>query len=90
VAPFATLEVMDINLTIGNTDASRRRPASLKLTKGFSALVGVNNSGKSSLLNSFYEMRPAFTQIGRNTGVVTQLWAGGNSRRKPPEILGSG
>jgi predicted ATPase len=80
---------MDINLTIGNYRCFPvGSPASLKLTKGFSALVGVNNSGKSSLLKFFYEMRPAFTQIGRNTGVVTQLWAGGKlETQQPPEIL---
>jgi len=83
---------MDINLTIGNYRCFPvGSPASLKLTKGFSALVGVNNSGKSSLLKFFYEMRPAFTQIGRNTGVVTQLWAGGKlETQQPPEISGSG
>lgn len=89
MALFATLEVMDINLTIGNYRCFPvGSPASLKLTKGFSALVGVNNSGKSSLLKFFYEMRPAFTQIGRNTNVAMQLWSGGKLQMQPlPEIL---
>ena len=88
VALFATFEDMDINLTIENYRCFPvGNPASLKLTKGFLALVGVNNSGKSSLLKFFYEMRPAFTQIGRNTNVVTQLWNGGKLQMQPlPEI----
>ena len=80
---------MDIKLTIENYRCfPTGNPASLKLANGFSAFVGVNNSGKSSLLKFFYEMRPALTPISENTNVVTQLWAGGNLEMQAlPEIM---
>jgi hypothetical protein len=40
------------------------RPAAWTLRDGFVAFVGVNNSGKSSLLRFFHEARGAFTQFG--------------------------
>ena len=80
---------MDINVSIENYRCfPTGNPASLNLTKGFSAFVGVNNSGKSSLLKFFYEMRPAFTAIGTNTNVIQQLFNGGKSQIEvAPEIL---
>src|SRR6266852_8914177 len=69
---------MEINLSIENYRCfPTSNPVSLRLTKGFSAFVGVNNSGESSLLKFFYEMRPAFMPIGRDRNVVMQLFGGG-------------
>src|SRR5579864_2540261 len=80
---------MEINLTIENYRCfPSGNPASLTLTKGFAAFVGVNNSGKSSLLKFFYEMRSAFTPIGSNFSVIQQLFGGGKLQlQPPPEIL---
>jgi energy-coupling factor transporter ATP-binding protein EcfA2 len=87
VDAFAT--AMDINLTIENYRCfPSGNPVSLTLTKGFSAFVGVNNSGKSSLLKFFYEMRPIFNPIGANVNVIQQLFGGGKLPvQPPPEIL---
>ena len=51
-----------------------------------SAFVGVNNSGKSSLLKFFYEMRPVFLPIPSDRNFVNQLFAGGQLQTQtPPE-----
>jgi ABC-type cobalamin/Fe3+-siderophores transport system ATPase subunit len=38
----------------------RERPTTIEFTSDFVALVGPNNSGKSSLLKALYELRPIF------------------------------
>src|SRR5688500_1085796 len=49
------------------------RPASWKLPDGgFAAFVGVNNSGKSSLLRFFHEARPAFRPLDTPGAAATQ------------------
>jgi energy-coupling factor transporter ATP-binding protein EcfA2 len=45
------------------------RPARFTLRKGFTAFVGVNNSGKSSLLKFFYEFRNLFRGLSAVSGV---------------------
>ena len=55
---------MEIQLTIENYRCfSSEHPASFTLGCGFTALVGVNNSGKSSLLKFFYEFRGLFETL---------------------------
>lgn len=49
------------------------KPARLRLDKEFTALVGVNNSGKSSLLRFFYELRPSLVALS-NPGTMMQLF----------------
>jgi ABC-type cobalamin/Fe3+-siderophores transport system ATPase subunit len=44
------------------------KPARISLRSGLTALVGVNNSGKSSLLKFFYEFRPLFQMLSTPTG----------------------
>ena len=55
---------MDVEITIKNyrcfPDDS---PARIRLRKGFIAFVGVNNSGKSSILKFFYEFRHLFREL---------------------------
>ena len=47
---------MDAELTLKNYRCfSDESPARFSLRRGFTAFVGVNNSGKSSLLRFFYE-----------------------------------
>jgi ABC-type cobalamin/Fe3+-siderophores transport system ATPase subunit len=52
-------------------------PVAWKLHDGFVAFVGVNNSGKSSLLRFLHEMRPALTFLERlNQGDVQTMMSG--------------
>lgn len=54
---------MDIELTLKNYRSfADEHPATLRLRRGFTALVGKNNSGKSSLLRSIYELRHLFQE----------------------------
>jgi len=39
-------------------------PLRLQLRPGFTALIGPNNSGKSSVLKFFYELRPTLEALG--------------------------
>src|SRR5579859_6577790 len=55
---------MKLEITIKNYRCfSDEKPVKLVLDNGFVALVGVNNSGKSSLLRFFYEFRLLFTNL---------------------------
>ncbi|MBD2017106.1 AAA family ATPase [Microcoleus sp. FACHB-53] len=52
---------MQVEITIKNYRCfSDSKPAHIILRKGFTAFIGVNNSGKSSLLKFFYEFRSLF------------------------------
>lgn len=52
---------MDIELTIKNYRCfSDDNPARFRIKPGFTAFIGINNSGKSSLLKFFYEFRDLF------------------------------
>jgi len=52
---------MDFELTLKNYRCfPDSKPAQVRIVSGFTALLGVNNSGKSSLLKFFYEFRPLF------------------------------
>jgi ABC-type ATPase involved in cell division len=46
---------------------SRSDPATVDLDRGFTALVGPNNSGKSSFLKFFFEFRQLFRSISAQT-----------------------
>ncbi|QLE55184.1 AAA family ATPase [Nostoc sp. TCL26-01] len=55
---------MQIKLTIQNYRCfPESKPARLIIRKGFTAFIGVNNSGKSSLLKFFYEFRLLFKSL---------------------------
>lgn len=53
---------MEIDLVIKNYRCFQK-PARITLRRGFTAFVGVNNSGKSSLLKFFYEFRNLFVTL---------------------------
>lgn len=55
---------------------STETPVHLTLDDGFSAFVGINNAGKSSLLKFFYEMRPLFRELCQ-VPTLQSLLAGG-------------
>src|SRR5262249_33769400 len=64
---------MNLDLTIKNyrcfPDA---HPVQLKIQNGFTALLGINNAGKSSLLKFFFEFRHLFAQftLGNVAGIT--------------------
>jgi ABC-type cobalamin/Fe3+-siderophores transport system ATPase subunit len=59
------------------------RPATWKLPNGgFVAFVGINNSGKSSLLRFFHEARPAFGALDTLTNADTQAMFGGTPHQR--------
>lgn len=48
------------------------RPVTIEMTKGFTAFVGVNNAGKSTIMRFLLEFRQFFQEF-RNPNVLTQL-----------------
>lgn len=58
---------MEVLITIKNYRCfSDSNPARIKIRKGFTAFIGVNNSGKSTLLKFFYEFRNIFMSLTTN------------------------
>jgi len=51
-------------------------PARISIRKGFTAFVGVNNSGKSSLLKFFYEFRGLFMTLQQSPGQFVSALTG--------------
>jgi hypothetical protein len=68
---------MDVDLTLKNyrsfPDSS---PARISLRKGFTAFVGANNSGKSSIFRFLYEFRGLFQLISPGSGTLVQALRG--------------
>ncbi len=55
---------MDVEVTLKNYRCfPENYPARILVTPGFSAFLGANNSGKSSMLRFFYEFRNLFQQL---------------------------
>ena len=68
---------MKIKITLKNYRCfSDSNPARFSLQKGFTGFVGVNNSGKSSLLKFFYEFRNLFQQLS-HLGALPHVLQGG-------------
>ena len=68
---------MQVDLTIKNYRCfSDQSPARLSLQSGFTAFVGMNNSGKSTLLRFLYEMRGIFTLMGSDYGTLSRSFLG--------------
>lgn len=64
---------MDIEITLKNYRCfPDSKPARINLRDGFTSFVGVNNSGKSSLLKFFYELRQLFQQWTPNNHALLQ------------------
>ena len=68
---------MDVELTLKNyrcfPDTS---PARISLRPGFTAFVGANNSGKSSIFRFLYEFRPLFDVLSQPTGKLATALRG--------------
>lgn len=48
-------------------------PVKIEMGKGFTAFVGPNNSGKSSLLKFFYELKEVWNTLGNQTNLLEAL-----------------
>lgn len=60
---------MQVEITIKNYRCfPDSKPAKILLQKGFTSFVGVNNSGKSTLLRFFYEFRSLFRFLSHPNG----------------------
>ena len=65
---------MEIKITLKNYRCfSDSNPARFSLQKGFTSFVGVNNSGKSSLLKFFYEFRNLFWRLSHLGTLISAL-----------------
>ena len=60
---------MQIDITIKNYRCfPDSKPVQLSLRNGFTSLVGINNSGKTSLLRFFFEFRELFRVLSGESG----------------------
>ncbi|MBD2001830.1 MULTISPECIES: ATP-dependent nuclease [Cyanophyceae] len=78
---------MQIKITLKNYRCfSDSKPARITLRKGFTALIGINNSGKTALLKFFYEFRSLLSPLSE-----TRTWldfsAGLEHTFNPPKEL---
>jgi hypothetical protein len=68
---------MRIELTLKNYRCfPDSKPVRFVIQKGFTALLGVNNSGKSSLLRFFYEFRSLFRLLSSANGNLQNAFEG--------------
>lgn len=68
---------MNVELTIKNYRCfPDSHPLRFDLREGFTAFVGINNSGKSSVLRFFYELRNFFTAVGDRGNLLNILHGG--------------
>ncbi len=65
---------MKVDITLKNYRCfSQEFPARFSLHDGFTSFIGVNNSGKSSLLKFFYEFRNLFENMSSSGNINTLL-----------------
>ena len=78
---------MHIDMKIKNYRCfSREAPAEICIRDGFTAFVGPNNSGKSSLLRLFYELRNIFAELSGPASALAAI----KGMRSASEALGVG
>src|SRR5437016_3247082 len=71
---------MHVDITIKNYRCfPDSNPARISVRKDFTAFIGPNNSGKSSLLKFFFEFRQLLSQISRPTGEFLGVLRGGTA-----------
>src|SRR6266403_2068100 len=86
---------MRIQITLKNYRCfPTESPARFEISEGFTAFVGVNNSGKSSLLKFFYEFRDLLNRLSNPgtgdviNGLSTQsAFSWGDSVKDPEELF---
>jgi ABC-type Mn2+/Zn2+ transport system ATPase subunit len=78
---------MNLGITLNNYRCfPNDQPATFRLDKGFTALVGSNNSGKSTLLKFFWEFRPLFSNLA-NTNALQPTLQGGRTGTNFPSTV---
>ena len=73
--PKGETSLMDVQITVKNYRCfADEKPATFALrSNGFTGFVGVNNSGKSSLLKMFFELRGVFGYLRSPTNVIQEV-----------------
>jgi ABC-type cobalamin/Fe3+-siderophores transport system ATPase subunit len=80
---------MDVELTIKNYRCfPDSRPARIVVRDGFTAFLGVNNSGKSTLLKFFYELRGMFNTLSVANQSLADALRGMPQTFNPPPAIG--
>ncbi len=78
---------MDIELTIKNYRCfSDAKPARIIIKLGYTAFIGINNSGKSSILKFFYEFRELLQRLS-GSEIVAALNGNARAFNFPQEIM---
>ena len=68
------IHIMNFDLTVQNYRCfPDSYPFRLRIGPGFTGIIGVNNSGKSSILKFFYEFRNLFTSFVENNDYATSV-----------------
>lgn len=81
---------LDVDIALFNyRPFSDAHPARFRFADGFTALLGINNAGKSSLLRFFYEFRPLFAQLSDQSqiGVLADILSGRRGLGSGPVLL---
>jgi len=69
--------MIDVELSLRNYRCFGDEPVRLRIADGFTALVGTNNSGKSSLLRMPYEIRGLLSMLSVGTTNPSQQMLNG-------------
>src|SRR6476661_2705607 len=78
---------MQVEITIKNYRCfPDTNPLHIEIREGFTGFVGVNNSGKSSILRFFYEFRGLFQTMGNPNQFLPLLRGGQDSFGLPPSV----
>lgn len=78
---------MQIDLKLaGYRCFSPNKPASISLRDGFTALIGLNNTGKSAFLRAIYELRFIFRGLATHDNQFRNAVLGTGGYTPPPQI----
>lgn len=83
------MSAREIEITVKNYRCfPDTNPAKITVQDGFTGFVGVNNSGKSSILKFFYEFRPIFQSWTHNDQTLLRVLQGQQQGWQPvPTVL---
>jgi len=71
--------MLDVEISVRNYRCFGDEPVRIRISDGFVALVGTNNSGKSSLLRLPYELRNLLGGLGSDTDIWQKIRSGGRT-----------